>query len=84
MPDIGLGGCGAGAIIMISLLCPGTLTERARTAARLRAGCLDLRRGARRRCGGAMSMAKVLFLRRIKRDIPGQAGLMIGSYKSCP
>jgi hypothetical protein len=31
-----------------------------------------------------MSMAKVLFLRRIKRDIPGQAGLMIGSYKSCP
>jgi hypothetical protein len=36
MPDIGLGGCGAGAIIMISLLCPGTLTERARTAVRLR------------------------------------------------
>jgi len=31
-----------------------------------------------------MSMAKVLFLRRIKRDIPGQAALMIGSYKSCP
>ncbi len=49
-----------------------------------RAGCLDLQRGARRRCGGAMSMAKVLFLRRIKRDIPGQAALMTGSYKPCP
>jgi hypothetical protein len=31
-----------------------------------------------------MSMAKVLFLRRIKRDIPGQTALMIGSYEPCP